>query len=97
MKQRERERERGANLFATMLAPITFAIVPLRWHVALTTEEDMISLLILFALPSIKGVRVLAVPVGPLDQLEHVVADLAPDAGVEVRLALLILSTAQHN
>jgi hypothetical protein len=103
MKMRER-----AHLFATMLAPITVAIVPLRRCVALTAEEDMTSLLIhIFALPSRKGARVLAVPVGPLDQLEHVLADLAPDAGINLGLALLIsgggllgtlsLNTTQHS
>ena len=84
--ERGRKRE---HLFATTLAQIT--AVPMRWLVALTAEEDVVALLILiFALPSRKGVRVLAVPVGPLDELELVVAGLAPDAGVNLGLALLI-------
>ena len=70
-----------------MLAPITVAIFPQSWRVALTAEEDVVALLIHISAMIGEGVLALAVPVGLLDQIEHVVAGLAPDVGVELRLS----------
>ena len=81
-REKNREKTERTYLFATFLA----AIVVLSGCVTLNTEEDVKALLIhILAPPSGERAFIrIAFVVRLLDELKLVVADLAPDVGVEL-------------